>query len=87
MLLVCKFYAPTQSFKLKDVEATAVNVGTSVANIGTSVVNIGLSAVNIGVNAVMGVADKIPEVIPSAEVFFQSAKNLIVGYPFEQVNI
>lgn len=35
----------------------------------------------------MGVADKIPEVIPSAEVFFQSAKNLIVGYPFEQVNI
>lgn len=30
-----------------------------------------------------GVIGKIPDVIPSAEDFFQSAKNVIAGYPFD----
>lgn len=61
VLLVCKLYAPTESFSLE-------NVGTSAVNIAK------------------GVAEKFPDVIPSAEDFFQSTKNLIAGYPFEKVN-
>ena len=34
-------------------------------------------------DAVTGVAAKIPDAIPSAEDMFQSAKNLIAGYPFD----
>lgn len=30
-----------------------------------------------------GVIAKIPDVIPNAEDFFQSAKNVIAGYPFD----
>lgn len=35
------------------------------------------------VDAAKGVANKIPDVIPSPEEFFQSAKNIIAGYPFD----
>lgn len=34
-----------------------------------------------------GVIEKIPDAIPSPEDLFQSGKNLIAGYPFEQVNL
>lgn len=32
-----------------------------------------------------GVIEKIPDAIPSPEDLFQAGKNLIAGYPFEQV--
>lgn len=67
--MVCKLYAPTETFNLKDVGRSAVNLGTSAVNIAK------------------GVAEKIPDVIPSADDFFQSTKNLIAGYPFEKVNL
>lgn len=35
------------------------------------------------VDATKGIANKIPDVIPSPEEFFQSAKNAIAGYPFD----
>lgn len=34
-------------------------------------------------DAAKGVIAKIPDVIPKAEDFFQSAKNVIAGYPFD----
>lgn len=34
-------------------------------------------------DAAKGVVSKIPDVIPKAEDFFQSAKNVIAGYPFD----
>lgn len=34
-------------------------------------------------DAVGGIVNKIPDVIPSPEDFFQSAKNVIAGYPFD----
>lgn len=37
------------------------------------------------VEAAEGVADKIPDALPNAEEFFQSAKNVIAGYPVEVV--
>lgn len=41
--------------------------------------DIGKSVVDVA----KGVANKIPEVIPNPEEFFQSAKNVIAGYPFD----
>lgn len=38
------------------------------------------------VNIVSGVAEKIPDAIPSAEDLFQFGKNLLAGYPFEMVS-
>lgn len=32
-----------------------------------------------------GIAEKIPDVIPSPEDIFQGGKNLIAGYPFQAV--
>lgn len=34
-------------------------------------------------DAAKGVIEKIPDVIPKPEDFFQSAKNVIAGYPFD----
>lgn len=34
-----------------------------------------------------GVIEKIPDAIPAPEDIFQAGKNLIAGYPFEQVNL
>lgn len=34
-----------------------------------------------------GVIEKIPDAIPSPEDLFQAGKNLIAGYPFEQVSL
>lgn len=34
-------------------------------------------------DAAKGVLDKIPDIIPKPEDFFQSAKNVIAGYPFD----
>ena len=34
-----------------------------------------------------GVIQKIPDAIPTPEEFFQTGKNLIAGYPFEQVSL
>lgn len=34
-------------------------------------------------DASKGIANKIPDVIPSPDEFFQSAKNVIAGYPFD----
>lgn len=48
-----------------------------------------LSLKNVGksvVDVTKGVAAKVPDVIPSIEDIFQSAKNLIAGYPFEKVS-
>lgn len=44
--------------------------------------DIGKSAVDV----VKGVAEKIPDAIPKPEDIFQAGKNLIAGYPFQQVN-
>lgn len=33
-----------------------------------------------------GVIEKIPDAIPKPEDIFQAGKNLIAGYPFQQVN-
>lgn len=62
VLLVCKFYAPTESLSFQNIAKSAVDV-------------------------TKGVAGKIPDVIPSAEDLFQSAKNLIAGFPFEKVGL
>lgn len=43
--------------------------------------DIGKSATDVA----KGVIDKIPDAIPSPEDIFQAGKNLIAGYPFEQV--
>lgn len=43
--------------------------------------DIGKSAVDVA----KGVVDKIPDVIPKPEDIFQGGKNLIAGYPFEQI--
>lgn len=48
-----------------------------------SLKNIGKSAIDV----VKGVAEKIPDVIPSGEDLFQYGKNIIAGYPFEKVNV
>lgn len=37
------------------------------------------------VDVTKGVIDKIPDVIPKPEDIFQGGKNLIAGYPFEQI--
>lgn len=47
-------------------------VSSKIGEIGQSVIN-----------ATIGNILKIPEVIPSPEDIFQSAKNLIAGYPFD----
>lgn len=47
-----------------------------------SLKNVGKSAVDV----VLGVAGKIPDVIPSGEALFQYGKNLLAGYPFEKVS-
>lgn len=36
-----------------------------------------------GVDVVSGVAQKIPDAIPSPDAIFSASKNLIAGYPFE----
>lgn len=33
-----------------------------------------------------GVINKIPDIIPNPQDIFESGKNLIAGYPFQQVN-
>lgn len=43
--------------------------------------DIGKSATDVA----KGIIEKIPDAIPSPEDLFQSGKNLIAGYPFEQV--
>lgn len=43
--------------------------------------DIGKSATDVA----KGVIEKIPDAIPSPEDLFQAGKNLIAGYPFEQV--
>lgn len=43
--------------------------------------DIGKSAVD----AAKGIAEKIPDAIPSTEDLFQLGKNAIAGYPFEKV--
>lgn len=45
--------------------------------------DIGKSAADVA----KGVIEKIPDAIPSPEDLFQAGKNLIAGYPFEQVCI
>lgn len=45
--------------------------------------DIGKSATDVA----KGVIEKIPDAIPSPEDLFQAGKNLIAGYPFEQVCI
>lgn len=35
------------------------------------------------IDATTGVIKKIPDVIPSPEDLFQSAKNVVAGYPFD----
>lgn len=47
-----------------------------------SLKNVGKSAIDV----VLGVAEKIPDVIPSGEDLFQYGKNLLAGYPFEKVS-
>lgn len=37
------------------------------------------------VDVTKGVINKIPDVIPKPEDIFQGGKNLIAGYPFEQI--
>lgn len=37
------------------------------------------------VDVVKGVVNKIPDVIPKPDDIFQGGKNLIAGYPFEQL--
>lgn len=44
--------------------------------------DIGKSAVD----AAKGIAEKIPDAIPSAEDLFQLGKNAIAGYPFQKVS-
>lgn len=43
--------------------------------------DVGKSAVDVA----KGVVDKIPDVIPKPDDIFQGGKNLIAGYPFEQI--
>lgn len=43
--------------------------------------DVGKSAADVTV----GLVGKIPDVIPSPDYLFQSSKNLIAGYPFQQV--
>lgn len=45
------------------------------------IADIGKSAVDVA----KGVIDKIPDAIPAPEDLFQAGKNLIAGYPFQQV--
>lgn len=45
--------------------------------------NILSDAAKSGYDIVSGVAQKIPDAIPSADAIFSSSKNLIAGYPFE----
>lgn len=44
--------------------------------------DIGKSATDVA----KGIIEKIPDAIPKPEDIFQAGKNLIAGYPFEQVN-
>lgn len=48
-----------------------------------SLKNVGKSAIDV----VKGVAEKIPDVIPSGEDLFQYGKNILAGYPFEKVSL
>lgn len=43
--------------------------------------DIGKSAADVA----KGVIEKIPDAIPKPEDLFQTGKNLIAGYPFEQI--
>lgn len=43
--------------------------------------DIGKSAADVA----KGIIEKIPDAIPKPEDIFQAGKNLIAGYPFEQV--
>lgn len=43
--------------------------------------DIGRSATDVA----KGIIEKIPDAIPKPEDLFQTGKNLIAGYPFEQV--
>lgn len=45
--------------------------------------DIGKSAADVA----KGVLEKIPDAIPKPEDIFQAGKNLIAGYPFEQVSL
>lgn len=45
--------------------------------------DIGKSAADVA----KGVIEKIPDAIPSPGDLFQAGKNLIAGYPFEQVSL
>lgn len=45
--------------------------------------NIGKAAIDV----TKGVAEKIPDVIPSPGEFFEYSKNVIAGYPFELVSL
>lgn len=47
-----------------------------------SLSDIGKSATDVA----KGVIEKIPDAIPKPEDIFQAGKNLIAGYPFQQVN-
>lgn len=46
-----------------------------------NLMDIGRSATDVA----KGVLEKIPDAIPKPEDLFQAGKNLIAGYPFEQV--
>lgn len=45
--------------------------------------NVLTDAARSTVDIVSGVAQKIPDAIPSADAIFSASKNLIAGYPFE----
>lgn len=44
---------------------------------------LGKSAIDV----TKGIAERIPDAIPSPEFLFESGKNVIAGYPFAHVNL
>lgn len=58
------------------------------ARFGSNVESLNLSPLDVGRSVLgtsKGVITKIPDVIPSPGSIFQGGKNLIAGYPFEQI--
>lgn len=64
----------SQSTTTTTTTTTEKPISSKIGDIGSSVIN-----------ATIGNVLKIPEVIPSPEDIFQSAKNLFAGYPFDIV--
>lgn len=97
-LLVCKLHAPVETLRIKNLRLCSTHIGKSAVDNKADVFSLkqenGLSATSntvvtaaaAAINIIQSVAGKIPDVITS-EDFFQNAKNVIIGYPFEKVNV